>query len=74
MSKPLSFNFTPDAEKRAERLDAHSKCCISTLLLRLYSVKKLRSFVISLCNRLEGGAFFSETIRLILKQYHGVNV
>lgn len=44
-------------------------------LIRLYSKKGIsRRLVIKILNRLEGGQFYSRTLRTIFKKYHGVEI
>lgn len=47
---------------------------ISEVLKYLYKYKIARSICISVLRRIEGGMFFSKTIRKILKEHHGVSV
>ena len=54
--------------------DAHNRCRYADTLCRIYSVKLLRPVVLRLTKRLEGGPFFSRTLRDILLRYHAVEV
>lgn len=47
---------------------------LAPLLLRLYRWPKHRHLTLSVIRRLEGGHFFSATLREILAKYHGVEV
>ncbi|HLX43617.1 MAG TPA: CatB-related O-acetyltransferase [Bryobacteraceae bacterium] len=49
-------------------------CLWSDLLVRAYGWKHCRRIAISLARRLEGGDFYSATLREILEKYHGVRV
>lgn len=49
-------------------------CRISRVLLRAYTWERLRTFCLRLIRRLEGSQFHSGTLRLILREYHGVEV
>ena len=68
--------LTPAAIDESTRRDARDlrTCAISDPLLRLYRVRALRSACVRLILRLEGGEFYSATLRRILAQYHGVLV
>ena len=46
----------------------------SKFLIRAYRVNLLREKVLSMCRRLEGGDFFSATLRQIFNQYHNVKI
>lgn len=54
--------------------DAHSRCKYSELLIRAYAWRPLRGRVLAWAKKLEGGQFFSQTLREILLRYHGVEV
>lgn len=49
---------------------------LSNLLYKLYGIKKnrLRTFIKKVIYRLEGGEFYSTTLRKIYKEYHNVEV
>lgn len=69
---PTSFS---DAQRAwAERKERASRSGLSDLLVRAYALKPLRASVVSLACRLEGGRFFSATLRRILSEYHRVKV
>lgn len=72
MNPPTAWR--PDAVERARQLDARSRSPLSGLLLRLYKIRRLRGLVERVCLRLEGGAMFSATWRVILRQWHDVEV
>jgi acetyltransferase-like isoleucine patch superfamily enzyme len=44
------------------------------VLWRLYRIRVLRRTIRELCRRLEGGPFFSETLRQILREFHGAEI
>lgn len=50
------------------------KSFIARFLSRFYSVFPLKSLLLKLCSRLEGGHLRSMTLRRLLRQYHGVEV
>src|SRR4051794_9846381 len=51
------------------------RCCtLSPLLIRSYRVARFRRACERAALRLEGGDFFSATMRIILRRYHGVSV
>lgn len=47
---------------------------LSSAILAAYRWKRLRGICLSIVERLEGGHFYSETLRQILESYHGVRV
>lgn len=47
---------------------------ISKILYKIYRIRKLRPIVLSLVQKLEGGEFYSPTLRLIFKDYHKIEV
>jgi virginiamycin A acetyltransferase len=47
---------------------------LNPLLVRLYSVPRLRGAVLRLAHRLEGGEFHSPTLRAIFSRYWGVQI
>ncbi len=59
---------------KAVALEKGSRSKASEILVFLYKYRHLRRYVSSLCNRLEGGVFFSSTLRSIILKYHGVTV
>lgn len=64
----------PDAHARARAALARARSPLSAWLLRAYRLRRLRGLVRKMCHRLEGGPFFSETWRDILRHYHQVTV
>ena len=50
------------------------RCFLSPLLSRIYRWNRLRRFSLGMIRRLEGGEFYSATLREILAKYHGVTV
>jgi virginiamycin A acetyltransferase len=49
-------------------------CAISSILFRMYQFRRLQRLCIAAARRFEGGNFYSETLRRILSNYHGVDV
>src|SRR5687767_6570682 len=47
---------------------------LGPLIQWAYTIRRLRRFCLALLLRLEGGEFYSGTLRLILKRSHGVQV
>lgn len=66
--------WTADPVAQARRREARGRCALSGALLRLYRVRRLRGLVLRACRRLEGDAFWSWTLRAILRAHHGVEV
>jgi virginiamycin A acetyltransferase len=50
------------------------RCLISRTLSRAYRLGSLRKACYAIASRLEGGHFYSVTLRHILLQYHGVGI
>jgi virginiamycin A acetyltransferase len=46
--------------------------CLSGIIFQCYRYNKLRRICVYLAKRLEGGDFYSKTLRRILQYYHGV--
>ena len=75
MSLPRSDTpLRADAASHAKRMEQRGKSPVAPLIRRLYRVRRLRALCLRLCQRLEGGAFFSATLRDILHQVHGVEI
>lgn len=68
------FAIRPDAIEWARRRDSASRSSLSPAIVRMYSVRRLRGAAVSLANRLEGGRFFSQTLRDIFRLHHGVTI
>lgn len=66
--------FTESQRRWASRMESKSVCALSPQLLVAYQFKIMRKLCLSTCHRLEGGRFFSATLRKILADYHGVRV
>ena len=49
-------------------------CTLSRSLVAAYRFKHLRKLCFSIAARLEGGYFFSQTVRQIMYDYHGVRI
>lgn len=47
---------------------------LSSTLVRVYGIERFRRPAMSLARRLEGGQFYSKTLRHILKTYHDVEI
>lgn len=70
----MKDRFSAEKIRWAERQHDRSLSSLSTLILRAYKFRALRRVCLSLCDRLEGGFFYSQTRREIMKQYYGVTV
>lgn len=55
-------------------MDGLRRCWLAPLLKFVYRIPKLRSLSLSVVRRLEGGDFYSGTLREILWSHHGVKV
>ena len=62
------------AAERARKAEAQSRSPFAPLLRHLYRFRRLRGLCLRLCNRLEGGPLFSQTLRQLLRERHGVEV
>jgi len=71
---PSDMSLRPDAALYAKRMEHRSTSLIAPVILRLYKFRRLRNLCLRLCQRLEGGAFFSVTMRDILRQAHRVDI
>lgn len=78
MSDPSSRNTTPpwhaDARARAQQADRAARSGLQGMLLRAYALPRLRGLVRRAARRFEGGPIHSETLREILRRFHGVEV
>jgi virginiamycin A acetyltransferase len=63
-----------DAAEEARRRIAKARSPLSPVLRRLYRFRRLRPAIRELCVRLEGGPLFSETLRQILREFHGAEI
>jgi acetyltransferase-like isoleucine patch superfamily enzyme len=63
-----------DAVEQARRCIARARSPFAPVLLRLYQRRILRRTIRGLCRRLEGGALFSETLRQVLREFHGAEI
>lgn len=68
------IQWRPDAAAIALEKQRASISKFSSRILHVYRVRRLRGICLRLINRLEGGAFFSQTLRRVLKEFHGVEV
>ncbi len=66
--------FSKTQRQWAEAKERAAQCPVSDLLVRAYAVRRLRGICLSIANRLEGGPFFSATLRRILRVHHRVEV
>lgn len=66
--------FTDEQIEWARRAELKSQSRLSDQLLFLYRLRRLRRVCIAVCLRLEGGRFFSQSLRRILQVHHGVSV
>lgn len=74
MSDSITNTEFNEASSRAQRLTSTGGLCLlSPLLVRAYRYRGLRPLVRFLLDRLEGGAMHSQTLRLILRKYFGVD-
>lgn len=64
----------PDAVQYASRMEQRSLSSVSPAIRQLYKVRRLRGLCLRVCQRLEGGAFFSETLRHLLQDAHDVGI
>lgn len=69
-----TFKFSQDKKNLARRKDERSKTRFSKIIKSAYRHRTFRSLCLILCNRLENGRLFSQTLREILDEYHGVSV
>lgn len=58
----------------ARTRDDMRRCRVSNILLQAYRHRHLRTVCYALTNRLEGGHFYSATLRDIFRRHHGVQV
>lgn len=65
---------TQKAIEQALRLEQRSRFPLSRLMARLHRIRLLSYFLRTLILRLEGGEFFSMTLRDILREQYGVTV
>lgn len=63
-----------DTVERARKRIAKGRSPLSPVLRRLYRTRVFRRPVRDLCLRLEGGPLFSETLREILREFHGAEI
>jgi acetyltransferase-like isoleucine patch superfamily enzyme len=65
-----------DAVDRAKHRMAKARSPLAPVLRRLYRIRirRLRKTLRDLCLRLEGGPLFSETLRQLLREVHGVEI
>jgi len=58
----------------AKNRELNSCSLLSNAIFGAYKFNVLRKYCLRLANKLEHGVFFSQTLRKIFKQYHGVTV
>lgn len=66
--------FTKEQVCWVHTMDKYSKSRVSRIVRKMYVLRIFRGFCLWLVCRLEGGVFFSQTLREILEQHHGVKV
>lgn len=74
---PESITSSPFDEQKlawARKSEARGRSAFAGILQPLYRFRWLRRICLRLIISLEGGRFFSRTLRAILRQYHGVSV
>lgn len=62
-----------DVVKRAQSIDEKRRSALAPLIMTLYRLRR-RRLARSLCHRREGGLMCSQSWRMILSKYHGVEV
>jgi len=67
-------NIKSDSSHLAANRDQYGQSRHSKLMVALYGFRRLRKLILAACNRLEGGPFFSATLRAILARHYGVSV
>ena len=67
-------SFVPEAQSRARGRIASGRNPLARWIAALYRFRRLRPGIRRLVLRLEGGEFYSQTLRLILKRHHGVGI
>ncbi len=70
----MKDRFSAEKIEWAQLRHDQSLSPLSSLILRAYKYRALRRICLSLCDRLEGNFFYSQTRRKIMKQYYGVSV
>lgn len=68
------FAIRPDALAWAKSMEARSRSRHSGLMLRMYRSPRFRGIATSLAIRMEGGRFFSKTLRDFFRVHHGVEI
>jgi virginiamycin A acetyltransferase len=65
---------SPDDSRNAKSHPVNElrRSILSPVLLALYRIRRLRPFCLRIVRRLEGGDFYSFTLRKILESFHGV--
>ncbi len=71
---PFQHPWRQDAALKARQLEAKAQSRFAPLIRALYKVPRLRRFCLRLCHRTEGGAFYSQTLRTLLRDMHGIEV
>lgn len=74
MKDTPDLRLHPEAAARAQHRDARSLSPAAPFIRWLYQARRGRSIALKLCNRLEGGPFYSATLRRLLQDHHGVSV
>lgn len=73
-SIPRISAWTHDAASKAAMSDIRSHSRISDVLTAVYQFRLFRRACIWICMMLEGGPFYSQTLRKILHRYHSVHI
>lgn len=66
--------WSSQATELAMKRKSRALCRLSPILIFAYQFTPLRHLCIKLCNKLEQGTFYSQTLRKILLRYHSVIV
>lgn len=67
-------HWMPNAVTLARGLDRRGRHWLAHLAAPLYRFRRLKSYVLRLCLKLEGETMFSATLRDLLRRHHGVTV
>lgn len=67
-------HLVPDAIQCAWRMEAKVQSSLAPLIRLFYKCRRLRGLSLKLCEHLEGGGLFSQTLRQILRDEHDVEV
>lgn len=73
-SRPTSGTTERDLLQWVRRQEANARSPLSPALISAYRLRWLRPILMGLAAKLEGGRFFSKTMRDIFKRYYGVEI